>query len=297
MGNAIFHIKATEALLADADCAFSESACKIITVENLKTDIYTVLPSWLRRGPGSQDCGLFHFDSCFSLNRIKQTWQTLIGSTENAINSYVLRLRSGSINQKEASLLIYSAFGIALHKAQDFYAHSNWVELLSSATDKTEVLTWEEAVSIASSGGNPVIQSLLERAYTVAYRQKIIPPGIKTHKEMNIDGPDTAYARILAPCAKTYYELALAAASKTTLQWLQKLKDWINDEPLWRDLCGCLMVDKKTQKIYRRELREVLALSRYGKKINPHTVFAYLNWHNSSSDVSKQAILALIRKN
>jgi len=296
MGNSIFHIKTTEALKG-ASHAFSETACKIIVVENLKTDVYTVLPSWLRRGPQPKDCGLFHFDSCFSLDRIKQTWQGLSESVEGALTRCILQLRKGSINEEETFLLIYSVFGVALHKTQDFYTHSNWIELLSSIADKPEVPTWEEAIAIAASGVNPGLESLLEKAYTVAYRQKIIPPGIKTHGEMNLDGPDTAYAKIFAPCGKTYYELALITASRATVEWSEKLRNWVNDELLWQDLCGCSKISEKTQKIYGRELKEILDLSRYGKKINLHTISAYLKWHNFNSGTSKQAVCALIKRN
>lgn len=297
MGNAAYHIKTTEALLEGAHCAFSEPACKIISVENLKTDVYTVLPSWSRRGPRQQDCGLFHFDSCFSLDEIKRAWQTLSQSAESAINSYAVRLRKRAISEEKAFLVIYSVFGIILHKAQDFYAHSNWIELLSGIASGSEIATWDEAMAIVSSGVNPRMKPLLEKVFTVAYRQKTIPHGIKTHGEMNIDNPDTPYARTTAPCSATYYELALNAASRATLEWSQKVKNWVADEGLWKDLCGGLKISAKTQEICCRELREVLALSRYGKKINWHTVSAYINWHNSNSDASKQAVRALLGRN
>jgi hypothetical protein len=89
-------------------------------------------------------------------------------------------------------------FGNLLHQTQDFYAHSNWVELYSGHNqefDPTKILTWKQVVA----SGAQIDPALRTGNY----------PDVKndlfSHANMNKDNAN-----------RPYYPLAFAAAQTAT---------------------------------------------------------------------------------
>jgi hypothetical protein len=139
-----------------------------------------------------------HFDNCaFALGaqRIDELWQLIDSPIEQ--NRYV-------------------TFGTMIHTVQDFYAHSNWVELHE---DVDPVPVWDldltslptDIVSGTFFLGSP----------------KLCGPNAPTHAQLNKDGPGTEEGRKVVQDGpnkgKTLFDLAFAAALQATRAQFERL--------------------------------------------------------------------------
>lgn len=151
-----------------------------------------------------------HFDGLYNEYLIDAYFRQLIFNTYNAVYEKAIK------NDKLGLLLI---IGISMHIIQDFYAHSNWVELelnkYSGIKDATyfDILlrdpdSFEKAIQIISSYGGMYGKTGL---FTHFY-QNI------THESLNKD-----YA------GRPYFDWAYRCAYKASLEWLRLIKKWILD--------------------------------------------------------------------
>jgi hypothetical protein len=132
-----------------------------------------------------------HFDNCtFALGaqRIHDLWQLIESDVE--INRYIM-------------------FGTLIHTVEDFYAHSNWIEL---HVDDRPVPVWDLVVSSLPSGivsGTFFLDS-----------PKECGPNAPTHEQLNKDSPDSEEGSKVVPSGpnqgKTLFDLAFAAALEAT---------------------------------------------------------------------------------
>ena len=103
----------------------------------------------------------------------------------------------------------YVMFGTMIHTVQDFYAHSNWVEL---HVDQSPVPTWDLVLSSLPAdivSGTFFLDS-----------PKECGPNAPTHAQLNKDSPDSEEGQKLVPSGpnqgKTLFGLAFAAALQAT---------------------------------------------------------------------------------
>ncbi len=86
----------------------------------------------------------FHFNNLYSYSAIEQTWRAL-GVWADSAASAISASSPDADDPRTAALL-----GIAAHAVQDFYSHSNWVQLLDPFTPGTmlpeQFPLWEELV-------------------------------------------------------------------------------------------------------------------------------------------------------
>ncbi|HEY0381011.1 MAG TPA: HET-C-related protein [Candidatus Elarobacter sp.] len=101
-----------------ARLGFNRAAADAVQVENWLTDYYTSTPTI---GSGAK-CQLekLHFDDVFSNADVAAYWTTLAANTQAAAQ------QAESHNDV---VELYTVLGMSLHVVQDFYTHSNWVEL------------------------------------------------------------------------------------------------------------------------------------------------------------------------
>ena len=140
--------------------ALTEQACpndptikdnlSVIVAANVATDL-------------DQFDSTLHFDNCAFLpgsQRIADLWQ-LIRSHSIEENPYVL-------------------FGTMIHTVQDFYAHSNWVELHEG---ESPVSVWDLSVQ-------SLPPQIVSGTFILDW-PKLCGPGAPTHAELNKDSPDS----------------------------------------------------------------------------------------------------------
>ena len=97
---------------------FSEDAIGVVSLHNALTDYFAQDPV---DSTGCRNAAeKLHFDNLFNLSSVTHYWQHLIFNSQSAMR---LASVAGDVQQGLAVL------GISLHATQDFYAHSNWVEL------------------------------------------------------------------------------------------------------------------------------------------------------------------------
>ncbi len=110
------HHDLTRAVLAEH--GFDEDSIKAIQVENWLTDYYSNSPTYSmhRREVLEQ----FHFDNLYTYAQVEHYWAALINNLKN-------ETQKAARDDDVMSMLV--VMGIGLHAVQDFYSHSNWVEI------------------------------------------------------------------------------------------------------------------------------------------------------------------------
>jgi hypothetical protein len=140
-----------------------------------------------------------HFDNCAfapGAQRIDELWQLI---------------ESGTIQQNP-----YVLFGTMIHTVQDFYAHSNWVELHVA---ESPVPVWDL-----------VVQSLPAAIVSGTFfldTPKLCGPDAPTHAQLNKDNPDSPEGSKVVQSGpnqgQTLFTLAFAAALQATRVQFERL--------------------------------------------------------------------------
>jgi hypothetical protein len=110
---------------------FNRNAANAVQVENWLTDYYTSSPTI---GKSAQcDLEKLHFDDVFSTADVANYWATFSANTYASVKKA----------EKDNDVVgFYVALGMSLHVVQDFYSHSNWVELYPAASGRYKTATW-----------------------------------------------------------------------------------------------------------------------------------------------------------
>jgi hypothetical protein len=132
-----------------------------------------------------------HFDNCtfeLGVERISNLWE-LIESNEQGNR--------------------YNAFGTMIHTVQDFYAHSNWIELHEN---QVPVPVWNLDL-------NSLPPDILSGTFELDNPKKC-GPNAPTHTQLNKDSPNSDQGRKTVPSGpnqgKTLFDLAFATALHAT---------------------------------------------------------------------------------
>ena len=97
---------------------FGEVSIEIVQVENWLTDYYSYSPTNDKKRRAVLD--RLHFDNLFTDGQVRAYWATLLNNLRTSTE------RAARENDKMSMLVL---LGLGLHAVQDFYSHSNWVEL------------------------------------------------------------------------------------------------------------------------------------------------------------------------
>jgi hypothetical protein len=159
----------------------------------------------------------FHFDARQNYSEIQSTWNNLIFNIKKGINNL------GSVNRaiggNDAIL-----FGRMLHTVQDFYSHSNYVELYmeyyqgaNNGVLPTSVPTYDEGIKNADF--NSLLKDKLRTGDFNLIDNEIFNPKGKSaqlptsHNKMNKDKADT-YAGKLAEKVATEHTVKIMRQAK-----------------------------------------------------------------------------------
>lgn len=173
--------------------ALTEQACP--DEPRIKDELYVIVAANVATDLDQFHSAL-HFDNCafeIGVERINNLWQ-LIDSAEN--RRFIL-------------------FGTLIHTVQDFYAHSNWVELHQ---DQRPVPVWDLQLNSLPAG---VVSGTF-----FWDRPKLCGPDTPTHEQLDKDGPDTEEGSKTVQSGpnkgETLFNLAFAAALEATrLQFIR----------------------------------------------------------------------------
>jgi hypothetical protein len=142
-----------------------------------------------------------HFDNCaFSegAEYIEKEWSIISGSGD----------RFGKT--------ALAAFGRLLHTVQDFYSHSNWIEL---HMDTDPIPVWDlkpESLPPGTCSGTWILGI-----------PKCCPGGTPTHQELNKDNPDSQEGSKVVPSGphkgKSLFDLAYEAAIRASSEQFKRL--------------------------------------------------------------------------
>lgn len=153
----------------------------------------------------SQDIRQFesyvHFDNCAFLegaNHIRDEWKKIEAEDDRL--------------SQEALM----AFGRLLHTAQDFYAHSNWIELY---LERELIPLWDFQVETLPAG-------IVSGTWAIGF-PKNCGSGAPSHDELNKDKPDSPESKKVVESGphqgKTYFILAWDAALQESRKQLTRL--------------------------------------------------------------------------
>lgn len=110
------HVDLTFAVLHER--GFEPTAIEAVQVANWLTDYFTVSPTSLE--PVHTELNKLHFDNLYCTEEVSSYWGWLLHNTRQAIQD------AAAADDPAKALTL---MGLFLHATQDFYAHSNWVEV------------------------------------------------------------------------------------------------------------------------------------------------------------------------
>jgi hypothetical protein len=153
----------------------------------------------------SQDIRQFesyvHFDNCAFLegaNHIRDEWKKIDAENDRL--------------SQEALV----AFGRLLHTAQDFYSHSNWIEL---HLEREPIPLWDFQIETLPAG-------IVSGTWAIGFPKKC-GSGAPSHDELNKDKPDSPEGQKVVESGphqgQTYFMLAWDAALRESRKQLARL--------------------------------------------------------------------------
>lgn len=110
------HFDLTETVLRERDSG--ETPIKVVQVANWLTDYYASTPT--SRDSIKIELAKLHFDNLYGTQDVARYWGWLMANARQAA-------RDAAEADDPVALLMVE--GLTLHAVQDFYAHSNWVEI------------------------------------------------------------------------------------------------------------------------------------------------------------------------
>lgn len=196
---------------------FQETPIKIVQVENWLVDYYSNWPidkldfiEHISRDAletiksAKEQSDKLHFDNLFTTDNIRNYWMWLTLNTKNAVEE---------ATKKEDALNLLTILGISLHAVQDFYSHSNWVEVHSSSSDR-------KFYSSATWFDSPPATGSQLKLYTGSYPE-LREGAEKLHGNYNDGMNKDSYV-----CDN--WEQAYVSAYAASRQWVNAVHEWVN---------------------------------------------------------------------
>ncbi len=216
------HQDMTRTAFQDEGFAPGSPVIQIAQVSNWLVDYYSSVPTY----PLLQvQLAHLHFDSLTSPTQIRNLWNRLALNTQSGIVAAVNDVRSAPDAAERYRRMVYLAvlIGASLHPVQDFYSHSNWVELYPMQGGVYGTRTWFDTPSPPSSLHTGL----------VGPGNELEPTGDPSrdhggyHAGMNHD----SYSR---PGWSQAYVYGYSASR----QWLRAVRQWVEqvDPGVWQEL-------------------------------------------------------------
>jgi hypothetical protein len=214
------HQDMTRAAFQDEGFAPGSRVIEIAQVSNWLVDYYSNRPSQLQ--PEFQrlkrELEHLHFDNLTTLAQVRNTWTRLTLNTHSAVLAAAEDVQSAPNAAERYRRLVHLAvvIGASLHPVQDFYSHSNWVELYPMRAGVYGTRTWFDTPSPDAS-----------------LRTGLYPSAdpVEGHGGYDEGMNQDSYNRPKWPQAYVY-------GYSASRQWLRAVRQWVEQvEPaVWREL-------------------------------------------------------------
>lgn len=193
---------------------FSSDARLVVQVENYLTDffsvvdlekVYTKLPGYTGGMPGGlhgidlKEMARLHFDDLFTNRDVEAQWANLLANTKAALRKYAT---DPAVKPGFRPIVLLTILGVSLHTVQDFYSHSDWVNVWVAKQPSKPVPLWYDV---------PPAQRAGLKLYTGAYPNGCCP-GHVNHEVLSKDDS-----------SKPLNPRAVDAANRASVQWVQML--------------------------------------------------------------------------
>lgn len=193
---------------------FSSDARLTVQVENYLTDFFSVvdlehvnklvpgyktgMPQGLK-GIDLKDMARLHFDDIFTTAGVSAQWTNLLANTRVALHKYAT---DPSVKSGFRLIVLFTILGASLHTVQDFYSHSNWVNLWAAQQPGKPVPTWYSV--------SPPVRNGM-KLFTGAYPNGCCP-GHVDHEVLSKDNS-----------SKPLNPPAVDAAARASTEWVKML--------------------------------------------------------------------------
>jgi hypothetical protein len=164
----------------------------------------------LRLTGGDLSYSYLHFDGILSEPEMEQTWKILFNNTVAALKKYST---PGMTKPGFRLIVLYNILGTSLHVVQDFYSHSNWINLFNAAGRK-QMPIWFDI---------PETERKMLDLYSGVYPDGSMP-NHANHSELNKDAS-----------TRPLNSIAVEAAERASIDWLKRLVDTLTEVP-WAEL-------------------------------------------------------------
>lgn len=221
------HFDVTRAAFQDEGFSSGSPAIGIAQFSNWLVDYYSTRPTTFdaELARMASDLAHLHFDSLVSVAQIRNTWSRLALNTQRAVQSAARDVVAAPSAAERQRRLIHLAMliGASLHPVQDFYSHSNWVEIYPMQGAVYGTRTWFDTPSPSASLHTGL----------VGHGNDLHPAGDprRDHGDYDTGMNHDSYDR---PGWSQAYVYAYSASR----QWLAAIRQWVEqtDPAVWRDL-------------------------------------------------------------
>ncbi len=179
-----------------------------------------------------------HFDNCDFDSAIEYIDSLKAEADTHVSTAQAAKANGDKVGTETAVRKAFFALGQALHGVQDFYAHSNYVEMHKAGVKKTTDL---EVVAPWRKEGKEKIASLRQQGLVSGYVfwgfPQLCKPGSMSHADLAKDSESTPSGKVRIPHLDniSQYRIAVFLAREASLQLMQDAyKRW----PLLKEVNG-----------------------------------------------------------
>lgn len=154
----------------------------------------------LRLTGGDESYSYIHFDGVLSEAEMEKNWKQLFGNTIAALKKYTA---AEAVRPGYRLIVLYNIIGTSLHAVQDFYSHSNWVNLYNKS-GKSTIPIWFDIAA--------------EERKKLKLESGVYPdgsmPGHANHSDLNKD-----------VSARDLNGIAVETAERASIDWMKRIMD------------------------------------------------------------------------
>lgn len=154
----------------------------------------------LRLTGGDESYSYIHFDGVLTEAEMEKSWKILFDNTIAALKKYTA---AEAVRPGYRLIVLYNILGTSLHVVQDFYSHSNWVNLYHKA-GKTPIPIWFDITA--------------EERKKLKLESGVYPdgsmPGHANHSELNKDAS-----------SRDLNSVAVETAERASIHWMKRIMD------------------------------------------------------------------------
>jgi uncharacterized membrane protein YwzB len=140
-----------------------------------------------------------HFDAIFTTEDIEKNWALVFANTVSTLKKYA----DGSLTEPGfRQIILFNIVGASLHIVQDFYSHSNWVNLYSSQ-GRSPIPVWYDV---------PLTERAAMKLYTGIYQKPY--NGHTSHDDLHKDNS-----------ARPFNKEAVETAERASTDWVKRIME------------------------------------------------------------------------